>query len=169
MTTKIQIRRDTAANWTSNNPTLANGEMGYETDTNKLKVGNGSSAWSSLSYYTLGTADYLALAGGTMTGQLTLSEVVETAYTLTGSDVDPANGTMQRKTTTGAETITGSNFAIGQSVILTLSAATSVSFTGFTWVSTDGAAPTILSSNDTFVLWMDSGSNKYVAYVGGTA
>jgi len=47
----IQIRRDTAANWTSTDPTLALGEMGYETDTNKMKYGDGSTAWISLSYY----------------------------------------------------------------------------------------------------------------------
>jgi hypothetical protein len=48
--TKIQIRRDTAANWTSTNPTLASGEIGFETNTNKLKIGNGSTAWTSLAY-----------------------------------------------------------------------------------------------------------------------
>ena len=46
----IQIRRDTASNWTSTNPTLASGEMGFETDTGKLKIGTGSTAWTSLSY-----------------------------------------------------------------------------------------------------------------------
>lgn len=48
----IQLRRDTAANWTSENPTLANGEVGYETDTGKFKFGDGSTAWTSLGYYT---------------------------------------------------------------------------------------------------------------------
>lgn len=43
-------RRDTAANWTSANPTLASGEFGYETDTKKLKMGDGATAWSSLAY-----------------------------------------------------------------------------------------------------------------------
>jgi hypothetical protein len=52
--TKIQIRRDTAANWTSTNPTLAAGEQGYETDTKKLKIGDGSTAWTSLGYLTTG-------------------------------------------------------------------------------------------------------------------
>ena len=47
---KILIRRDTAANWTSANPTLASGELGGETDTGKLKLGNGSTAWNSLAY-----------------------------------------------------------------------------------------------------------------------
>jgi len=50
MSTQIQFRRDTAANWTSNNPTLAEGEVGLETDTNAYKVGDGSTAWTSLSY-----------------------------------------------------------------------------------------------------------------------
>lgn len=48
--TRIQSRRDTAANWTSTNPVLSAGEFGYETDTTKLKVGNGSSAWTALGY-----------------------------------------------------------------------------------------------------------------------
>ena len=47
---RILIRRDTAANWTSANPTLAAGELGGETDTGKLKLGNGSTAWNSLAY-----------------------------------------------------------------------------------------------------------------------
>ena len=48
---QIQIRRDTASNWSSNNPTLAAGEQGWESDTNKMKVGDGSAAWNSLSYF----------------------------------------------------------------------------------------------------------------------
>lgn len=50
--TKLQNRRDTAANWTSTNPTLSSGEFGYETDTGKVKIGNGSTAWTSLAYIT---------------------------------------------------------------------------------------------------------------------
>jgi len=50
MATKIQLRRDTSANWTSVNPVLSQGEPGYETDTGKIKYGDGSSHWSALSY-----------------------------------------------------------------------------------------------------------------------
>lgn len=50
MSAKIQVRRDTAANWTTQNPTLLRGEIGYEYDTVKLKIGNGSTAWNSLAY-----------------------------------------------------------------------------------------------------------------------
>lgn len=48
--TIIQLRRDTAANWTSTNPVLAAGEQGFETDTKKIKVGDGTTAWASLAY-----------------------------------------------------------------------------------------------------------------------
>lgn len=54
MAKRIQIRRDTAANWTSSNPILAQGEFGYETNTKKFKIGDGITAWSSLSYFTSG-------------------------------------------------------------------------------------------------------------------
>ena len=53
---RIRLRRDTAANWTSANPTLLAGEMGVETDTRKYKVGDGSTAWTGLSYYIDGVA-----------------------------------------------------------------------------------------------------------------
>lgn len=57
MTSRLQNRRDTAANWTSNNPTLAAGEIGLETDTAKYKMGDGTTAWNSLAYaYTAGAA-----------------------------------------------------------------------------------------------------------------
>ena len=54
MATRIQKRRDTAANWTAVNPVLAQGEEGIELDTNKEKIGNGTTAWNSLPYKTLG-------------------------------------------------------------------------------------------------------------------
>lgn len=46
----IQLRRDTAANWTSVDPTLAHGEMGWEIDTGKVKIGDGTTEWTSLPY-----------------------------------------------------------------------------------------------------------------------
>ena len=49
--TQIQVRRGTAAQWTSTNPTLASGEWGYETDTGLAKIGDGSTAWTSLGYF----------------------------------------------------------------------------------------------------------------------
>ena len=51
MATRMQQRRGTAAQWTAANPTLAAGEIGFETDTSKFKMGNGSSAWTALTYF----------------------------------------------------------------------------------------------------------------------
>lgn len=53
MPVRIQFRRGTAAQWTSANPTLVAGEMGLETDTNKFKIGDGTTAWASLAYSSL--------------------------------------------------------------------------------------------------------------------
>lgn len=47
---RMQQRRDSAADWTSSNPVLAEGEIGWETDTKRLKIGDGTTAWTSLAY-----------------------------------------------------------------------------------------------------------------------
>lgn len=52
----IQMRRGTAAEWSSQNPILAAGEPGFETDTGQLKIGNGAAAWNSLSYLVVASA-----------------------------------------------------------------------------------------------------------------
>lgn len=50
MSVTIQLRRGTAAAWTTANPVLAVGEMGVETDTLAYKIGDGVTAWTSLGY-----------------------------------------------------------------------------------------------------------------------
>lgn len=52
MADRIQIRRDTKARWADLNPILAAGELGFEIDNNRLKIGNGITAWNSLPYVT---------------------------------------------------------------------------------------------------------------------
>ena len=51
MANKIQIRRDTTANWSVNDPILSQGELGLDTTLNKIKIGDGTSNWSDLSFY----------------------------------------------------------------------------------------------------------------------
>jgi hypothetical protein len=46
----IQVRRDSAANWTSTNPVLASGEIGFDTTENSIKIGDGTSTWTALDY-----------------------------------------------------------------------------------------------------------------------
>jgi hypothetical protein len=96
--TQIQTRRGTAAQWTSTNPTLASGEWGYETDTGKVKIGNGSTAWNSLAYNGSGTVTSVVagtgLTGGTITSSGTIA-IDSSVVTLTGTQ------TLTNKTATG--------------------------------------------------------------------
>jgi hypothetical protein len=86
--TAIQIRRGTAAQWTSANPTLAAGEWGLETDTGKVKIGDGTTAWNSEPYIGAGTVTSVTagtgLSGGTITNSGTIA-IDSTVATLTGS------------------------------------------------------------------------------------
>lgn len=50
MAFSIQLRKDSSANWGSVNPVLLRGEPGFETDTGKLKIGDGNTAWNALAY-----------------------------------------------------------------------------------------------------------------------
>jgi hypothetical protein len=52
MATRMQQRRGTAAQWTAANPVLGAGEIGFETDTGKFKIGDGTNQWGSLDYFT---------------------------------------------------------------------------------------------------------------------
>jgi hypothetical protein len=96
MAVQIQLRRDTASNWTSANPTLAVGEFAIETDTDKYKIGDGTTVWASLSYSSL-PSNVLPLTGGTMTGTLVLADNLITRPVL--KDVGETNVT---NTTSGA-------------------------------------------------------------------
>ena len=48
---KLALRNDTAANWAAVNPVLIKGEAAYESDTNKLKFGDGTTAYNDLPYF----------------------------------------------------------------------------------------------------------------------
>ena len=96
--TQIQARRGTAAQWTSANPTLAAGEWGYETDTGKVKIGNGSTVWNSLGYTGAGDIEGVTagtgISGGGTSGTVTVS--IDTSVT---ADLSTAQ-TLTNKTLT---------------------------------------------------------------------
>ena len=67
--TLVQLRRGSAATWTSVNPTLSAGEVGYETDTGKYKIGDGLTSWTSLSYAAIVPGSFIGASGiGTTQG-----------------------------------------------------------------------------------------------------
>lgn len=71
MATRMQQRRGTTAQWTSSDPVLEAGEMGWESDTNKFKIGDGTNAWSSLTYFN----DVADLAGALTGTYLELGDI----------------------------------------------------------------------------------------------
>lgn len=83
MAFRIQLRRDTAIKWAVNNPVLLQAEMGYETDTTLLKIGDGTTNWNDLGYW---NGNLAIEVGGT--------EVVQGAGTLnfTGGVAATATG-----------------------------------------------------------------------------
>jgi hypothetical protein len=99
MTARMQQRRDTAANWTSSNPTLAAGELGLETDTGKIKIGNGSTAWTSLSYAAAGTVTSVTAGTGLTGGAISSSGTIAIDTTVT-ADLSTAQ-TLTNKTING--------------------------------------------------------------------
>ena len=99
----MQQRRGTAAQWTAANPILAAGEIGFETDTSKFKMGNGSSTWSALQYFA-NAAELSAIMGSGDIPAL-LNSIDELAAAL-GDDPNFL---------TALATITGVNAAIAES------------------------------------------------------
>lgn len=61
--TRVQVRRGTASGWTSANPTLYAGEIGFETDTGRIKIGDGTTAWTSLDYNAVTPSSFIAGSG----------------------------------------------------------------------------------------------------------
>ena len=80
--TIFKIRRDTAANWASENPTLASGEMGLDQTNNFIKMGDGTTAWNSLAQFTQNIENVEDLVGAMVTSN------TETFITVTYDDSD---------------------------------------------------------------------------------
>jgi hypothetical protein len=123
MSVQFQLRRDTAANWTSDNPTLAQGEPGFEKDTGKLKIGDGVTAWTGLSY----VGGSFSLAVGDPVSGATDSSVL-----VTDSNGEVASGPATSAVVSGVSLPT----AAGQ---IPLSRGTSDNTT--TWGSAGGSIP----------------------------
>jgi len=84
MAVRIQLRRDTAANWVSSNPTLRAGEIGIETDTLKFKVGTGSTPWNSITAYANVVPTDL---NNTLNGYLEVGDLSNTVAELVSGDL----------------------------------------------------------------------------------
>ena len=132
MAIEIQLKRGVAANWTSLNPILAQGEIGYETNTNKFKIGDGVTDWSSLAYFTSGGVAALVDLTDVDNTNIAIGKILQVAadgvtheyvdmpsgttyQTITIAVADWSSGTTCTKTVTGVTATTWNDFAVAES------------------------------------------------------
>lgn len=94
MANRIQWRRDTAANWAEQNPTLAQGEVGWEIGTNNFKIGDGVTPWNSL--------DYIEFGETPNDGTLTIQKNGTTIATFTANQAGNTTANIEADTPTFA-------------------------------------------------------------------
>lgn len=173
----IQMRRGTAAQWTTANTVLSAGEWGAETDTLKVKIGNGSTAWNSLAYAgggsggsadvatvaaAIGTADYIvSVNAGTYTATATRAGL----STYTGT-----NFTTVLQNAINALTPSGANGSGGGTIHLTDGTytfgneVTIIGWEGITGTSTNPASQLVIEGEGfaTKLVQNTSGQNAFV-------
>jgi hypothetical protein len=165
--TQIQIRRGTAAQWTSANPILASGEFGYETDTGNFKIGDGTTAWNTLTVLNGVTPSTTAtftnktinLSNNTLTGTLAQFNTacsdadfasLAGSETLTNKTISGANNTLSSignsSLTNSAITINGTAVSLGGSISLPGDIEGVTAGTGLTGGGTSGTVTISLST-----------------------
>ena len=134
MAVQIQLRNDTSANWTSNDPILAVGEMGVETDTDLFKLGDGATAWTALSY-----GGVQGAAGGFDTAQ-TIDDKA-TNYSLVSGDAG------KLITNSGAITITVDDvLSVGEQVDFLQNNAAQITFAAGSGVTLNSKGAKLLTN-----------------------
>jgi hypothetical protein len=145
MATRMQQRRGTAAQWVSTNsgngPILNAGEIGYETDTNKFKIGDGTNHWINLDYF----IDANSTVNPSFGSSITFEGATDNAYETTLSVTDPtadrtitlpnASGTVVLADGSGNVTVSGDLTVSGTTTTInstTINATTGIVFEGAT-------------------------------------
>jgi hypothetical protein len=132
MAVQIRLRRGTAAQWTSANPTLLEGEVGVETDTSKIKVGDGTTVWTSLAYQgaagatvDISTVQKGGIVVGTSSGNVAILPVGANGTVL---GVNPSD-------TTTVGWVTFNLDALSDVVVSAPTAGSLLQFNGSSWVN----------------------------------
>lgn len=125
MAFRIQIRRDDSAKWAINNPILLQGELGYETDTTYMKIGDGTTPWNDLAYW----------QGGLTGSALIVSKNDSTVQSPTSilnfsNDFQVISGTGNKATIGLVQSPSGSQLNIFEDGVEGLTGATGLNFTG---------------------------------------
>jgi len=160
--TSVAVSGGTTGLTTSGGPITGSGTI---TLAGTLAVANGGTGVTS----STGTSSVVLSSAPTITDLIFSGSYTEDIYALSGTALDPANGTIQTKTLGGSTTFSDSVGA-GESMILMLNAGASytVTWPTITWVTSAGNAAPTLTANDTFVFWKIS-STLYGAYTGSYA
>jgi hypothetical protein len=175
MATRMQQRRGTGTQWTTANPVLAAGEIGFETDTNQFKMGDGVNVWSSLTYFidttSLSTSlgDYVPLASaGAANGVATLdaSGFVPAAQLNIAGDISSAVAALVDSAPATLDTLNELAAAIGDDATFITTINDSISLKQDDVVTTEGdlviggsggAASRLPIGTNSQVLTLDSG------------
>jgi hypothetical protein len=113
MATRMQQRRGTASQWTSANPILNAGEMGWESDTNKFKIGDGTNHWADLDYFIDVNSTVNPAFGSSITFEGATANDFETTLAITDPTADrtitfpDTTGTVQLRVTDVSDTEIG--------------------------------------------------------------
>ena len=134
---RIQFKRATAASWTSSNPVLYAGEVGFETDTRKIKIGDGSTAWLNLQY---AKPDI---------GELSIDNLQDVAITsASNGQVLKFNGQQWVNATDSTGTTISSIDDINDVTITSATNGQVLKFNGTSWVNAADSTGTTISSID---------------------
>lgn len=139
---RVLQRRDTAANWSSANPVLAEGELGIITDTKGYKIGDGVTAWNDLDYPAnpsqvvneLGDNEAIAISQKKVTEELNKKASEITSLSIEGTSISQ-------------ELQPNTYYVFGECVSLVLALAEPMSgiFNEYLFRFTSGVTPTSLS------------------------
>jgi hypothetical protein len=159
---RLQNATDTAANWISNDPVLLAGEFGYESDTSKWKIGDGSSLWSALPYANpaVTIAKSITLLSPTSSEDISLwyqtsaATITAMRVVLVGSSTPSVTWTIRHgsdRNATGAEVVTGGTTTTTTTSVQTVSVFddATISAGSHVWLETTAQSGTVDSINIT--------------------
>jgi hypothetical protein len=165
-TIRVQMaqRKDTAAGWTAANPILLLGEIGYETDAKKFKIGDGSTNWNSLAYLPIPDGSGNLTITGNLeigsTGSLTFEGSTADGFETTLAVTDPtADRTITLPDVTGTVVTTGDTGSVtstmladGSIVNADINASAEIAVSKLA----NGTANQVLVTDGTDVSWSDN-------------
>lgn len=154
----IRVRKGTSTEWSNANPILASGEIGFDTTNKIIKVGDGSSTWSSLT----NNGSFNTLDFSTFT-----ESVVNNGNSGTSKTLSLTNGTVHTCTLTGNCVFTMPTATAGKSFLLFLNTGSggyTASFTSVRWNDNTAPVITTTASKIDILTFISDGSYWYGSY-----